>query len=71
MDFGLVLIGSVVLSVGAVAYVFPHRIRSFPSSRQWQKNPEKAKKKQETYGRILGSILVAVGALFVFSGFVV
>ncbi|KTG09108.1 hypothetical protein AUR64_15025 [Haloprofundus marisrubri] len=71
MDFGIVLIGVVVLSFGAVAHIFPHRIRSFQSPRQWQKNPEKAKQRQETYGRILGSVLVTVGALLVFGGLVV
>lgn len=71
MDFVIVLIGMVVRFFGAVGYIFPHRIRSFQSPQQWQKNPEKAKKRQETYGRILGSVLIAVGALLVFGGLVV
>jgi hypothetical protein len=60
MNVGLVLTGLVLLGVGAAMALVPHRTRNFVGSREWQANPERARRKQVYRARAVGG-LIGVG----------
>jgi len=57
MNGGLVLTGVVLIGIGAAMALFPHDVRSFVGSREWQADPERAKRKQKHRARAVGGLL--------------
>ncbi|GAB6861476.1 hypothetical protein ACFR97_04415 [Haloplanus litoreus] len=57
MNVGLVLTGLVLIGIGAAMAAFPHGVRNFVGSREWQEHPERAGRKQERRARAVGGLI--------------
>ncbi|QLG60339.1 hypothetical protein [Halorarum salinum] len=67
----IIVMGVFLIVVGAVSIRFPHRMRNYVSSREWQEHPERAERKQELYARAVGVFLMCgLGFMLIFMGLV-
>jgi hypothetical protein len=68
---GIIIMGLFLVVVGAVSVRFPHRMRNHVSSQEWQTDPEKAKRKQVLYARMVGVFLsFGLGCMLIVAGLV-
>ncbi|WP_436909645.1 hypothetical protein [Halosimplex marinum] len=70
MNGAAILFGLLMVGMGAFAVKFPMRIRSHPSGREWQQNPDKAARKQRIWGFLLGLAIIALGVFGIVWGLI-
>lgn len=62
--------GVFLILVGVYNILAPHRGRNYVSPREWQNDPERAKRKQEESALFMGCVLCLVGVALVVGGLI-